>query len=56
MPVHSSATSQTPAEDRHTVPPAMNRSVGQLAESPVHVSATSQVPLAARQTVPEAES
>jgi hypothetical protein len=56
VPVQSSATSHTPADDRHTVPPAMNRSVGQLAESPVHVSATSQAPLAARHTVPEAAS
>ena len=56
MPVQVSATSQTPADERHTVPPAMKRSVGQVAESPVHVSATSHAPAAARHTVPEAAS
>ena len=52
MPVHSSATSQTPAEERHTVPLAMKRSGGQVAEMPVHVSATSQTPTEGRHTVP----
>ena len=50
--MHVSATSHTPAEERHTVPAATNRSVGHVAESPVHVSATSHTPPDARHTVP----
>jgi hypothetical protein len=50
--VHVSATSQTPAEERHTVPAATNRSVGHVGESPVHVSVVSHTPADARQTVP----
>jgi hypothetical protein len=52
VPVHSSATSQAPAEERQIVPPVMKRSGGQVAEMPVHVSATSQTPTEGRHTVP----
>src|SRR5262249_44923708 len=52
VPVHVSATSQTPEAARQTVPATTNRSAGHDAAVPVHVSATSQTPAAARQTVP----
>jgi hypothetical protein len=54
--VQSSATSQTPADARHIVPPATRRSVGQSGDNPVHVSAMSHTPVDARHTVPDAAS
>jgi len=46
-----SATSQAPAEARHTVAAGWNPSAGQAADAPVQLSATSQTPAEARQTV-----
>jgi len=51
-PVQFSATSHSPAADRHEVVEGANASVGQAVDVPVQVSATSQIPAAARQTVP----
>jgi hypothetical protein len=52
-PLHVSATSQTPAALRHTVPLATRWSAGHVALVPVHVSATSHAPALARHTVPD---
>ena len=52
MPSQISATSQTPAEGRQTVPAALFASAGQVVLAPVQVSAGSQTPADARQTVP----
>src|SRR5205085_5042519 len=49
-PSHTSGTSQTPAEARHTVPDGLFTSAGQVALLPVQVSAGSQAPAEARQT------
>jgi hypothetical protein len=49
LPVQASATSQTPAEARHSVPVPTNPSAGQPVSLPVQLSATSQVPATARQ-------
>jgi hypothetical protein len=51
LPSHVSATSQSPAGWRQTVPDAATPSAGQAALDPVQVSATSQASLAARHTV-----
>jgi hypothetical protein len=56
VPSHDSATSQTPAADRHVVPAVATPSAGHAALEPVQVSATSQRPLAERQTVPFGDS
>ena len=56
IPVHVSATSQTPVDARQTVLLDANASAGHADDVPVQVSATSQTPVDARQTVPEAAS
>ena len=50
-PSQVSATSQTPAEERHTVDEGLNASVGQGADEPVQFSALSHTPAALRHTV-----
>src|SRR5438445_12673085 len=52
VPSHVSATSQTPADGRQTVPAGLFASAGQVELVPVQVSAGSQTPAEARQTVP----
>src|SRR5207247_8656921 len=52
VPVHVSATSHWPAEDRHTVLEDANPSAGHVALVPVQLSATSQSPAAARHPAP----
>jgi hypothetical protein len=53
-PSQASATSQTPAPERQTVPDEATASPGQLALEPVQLSATSHAPDAERQTVVDA--
>ena len=48
----SAATSQKPADARHSVAAGTRTSEGHAACEPVHVSATSQASVAARQTLP----
>ena len=55
-PVQASATSQTPATARHSVPPATKSSAGQAVLTPSHASATSQAPAAARHSAPATRS
>jgi hypothetical protein len=52
-PVHTSATSHSPAAARQDVPVGWNRSIGQSFVVPSHVSATSQFAAAERHTVVE---
>src|SRR5437899_1602611 len=49
-PVQVSATSQTPAEARHSTVTALKPSVGQALLTPSQLSATSQAPAAGRHT------
>ena len=51
MPVHVSATSQTPVDERHTNVFGWSWSVGQAVDEPSQVSAMSQTPAEVRQTV-----
>lgn len=50
-PLHASATSQLPADARHTVPVRETTSEGQDVEEPLHASGGSQAPALARQVV-----
>src|SRR5436190_23858895 len=52
VPLHCSAGSQTPVEDRQMAVAGANASGGQAAEEPSQVSATSQSPADGRQTAP----
>jgi hypothetical protein len=54
VPLHTSATSQAPAETRQVVPALTSASAGHAALVPMHVSATSQAPADARHTVVDA--
>src|SRR5262249_18524406 len=54
VPVHDSATSHSPAADRHDVVEGDRTSAGQVVLVPVQVSARSHEPADARQTVLEA--
>ena len=54
VPSQFSATSQAPAEARHSTVLAFTPSAGQVGVVPSQTSATSQTPLAARQVVPAA--
>src|SRR6185503_19398778 len=53
-PVQFSATSHSPAEERHTVVLAANPLAGQVALAPLQVSATSHTPAAERKVLPDA--
>jgi hypothetical protein len=53
VPVQLSATSHTPAAERHTVVDGANVSAGHAMLTPSHASATSHTSVALRQTVPE---
>ena len=50
-PLHVSAASHAPTDERQTVPDGARASLGQLAAAPVHVSAASHAPADVRQTV-----
>ena len=52
VPVHASATSQSPLAARQTVPAVTSPSAGHPTDVPVHVSATSHAPADARHTAP----
>jgi hypothetical protein len=54
LPLHASATSQSPAEGRQVVPALTRTSFGQVVVEPVQLSATSQSPPDARHTVDDA--